>query len=656
MGTGSSTRGKAKAAQALRHSTSNPTKSALAQPAASRASTSEFSQAAADDVSEPQPEEELVGRHRDPDPPELRGDEGTCPQGHDLEAYIADEDDWFCSACDEGFGVGERMWSCRMCDFDLCQICFSPEAERPVMANSMQLRVLGPGGQEQGDAVEAELESENAKLRQELEELKAAKAKARLRQRGEPTDMERIAAAIKIQAVVRGMFVRKKSSVSHKPSEPKAYPKSRNIEALFKALQLTVSFPERTMRQSRVIGDNMVVEEDVMVRADGVAVPLSPRSRLAMQKGSLSPLPLVSPQPSLTPSENAMPSTARSEASVKSTKSVKSVKSMKSVKSLIPALPTSGISSEQPSQMSVGSKAAQPEETPVEVGEDAQSRQGMASPGGEAEEPDFKVGDKVTTAHGPDKDGPWRDMGLGTIVGMGSKPGWLNIVFERSGESYMIKASNLSYPKKRRKKDDFGEDAYKDSTRFNIREPLGGLTVGDHVIFGGGRGIVVREGTSNGTVLIKLGGLGIRSVEVSKVVKVQGEKAAIADVAGKVDRDKQAFELSLDEAMDDFKNHYARAKAKMQGEVYEEKEEQPEPTDVGNTDGRLKVGDMVKVSGSGPWGNMGHGKITGNGEKEGTVMVQFDKAGDSWCLSADRLTRVVEKHSRKKKKDKHHHH
>ena len=53
------------------------------------------------------------------------GDRTKCLDGHHLGPFTADANDYTCDVCGRRQALGSRMFSCRPCNFDVCQGCYS---------------------------------------------------------------------------------------------------------------------------------------------------------------------------------------------------------------------------------------------------------------------------------------------------------------------------------------------------------------------------------------------------------------------------------------------------------------------------------------------------------------------------------------------------
>eukprot|EP00929_Paragymnodinium_shiwhaense_P114045 TRINITY_DN8235_c0_g1_i1.p1 TRINITY_DN8235_c0_g1~~TRINITY_DN8235_c0_g1_i1.p1 ORF type:complete len:2188 (+),score=673.38 TRINITY_DN8235_c0_g1_i1:151-6714(+) len=64
-------------------------------------------------------------------PKESNGGSGEvvkCPAGHDLDRGTAPVDNCSCDSCKEGVAKGAILWGCRVCNYDLCEVCRQKQA------------------------------------------------------------------------------------------------------------------------------------------------------------------------------------------------------------------------------------------------------------------------------------------------------------------------------------------------------------------------------------------------------------------------------------------------------------------------------------------------------------------------------------------------
>lgn len=322
----------------------------------------------------------------------------------------------------------------------------------------------------------------------------------------------------------------------------------------------------------------------------------------------------------------------------------------------------------------------------------------------------FLVDDRVTTAEGPDADGPWKHMGVGCVVEPGPKKGMLQILFADTRQVFGIRACNLlnitnparsgkyALPEKharirntegstkqhtdameagkaRQRSTMAGLSAQqmKDGTvsrelktegipatepnKYTFRDGCGasGLEIGDTVGCIKHRhlkplGVIVKEGTKVGEVLVRVGDLGVRSFPCSELSKIEFEaprdKGKAAQRASFVNTStRKSFTLTVDEAMSTFSNE-------PQKEVKVWKRD-PDPI----VDKKVQVievtathcfvyGDYVRVAPSSEkmnnpmWSAMGIGFVRGPGDRPGTIQVQFDSGSEAWTLFSDDLEHV----------------
>lgn len=255
--------------------------------------------------------------------------------------------------------------------------------------------------------------------------------------------------------------------------------------------------------------------------------------------------------------------------------------------------------------------------------------------------PPLSIGDRVTAADGPDADGPWRDMGHGTVEAFSEKEGKVLVRFE-TGDAFELRAKNLVNLALKQQMDSRNASKQKTDTSELAYDPYRGIEVGDHVAFSnGGRGVVVKHAATEGMVLVQCGQLGVRSVSCNQVTKVRGKEetdhAADAWKASFVNPgQKQVYQLSLAEAMGTFNEQ-----VNWEQEKYKLEEEAKTYVDPSDPMKGFRIGEFVFVDDHGPWHEMGIGLIRGPGDKFGTVMVQFDVAGDTWMLKVDMLTKTA---------------
>lgn len=271
----------------------------------------------------------------------------------------------------------------------------------------------------------------------------------------------------------------------------------------------------------------------------------------------------------------------------------------------------------------------------------------------------FLIGDRVTLKGGPDEHGPWEKLGDGTVIEKGSKRGFMKVHFEKSGDVFTIKASNLGNLTDPSRS---GSHMVPDKgngviTRKSlVTEEMEGpredaFVSGDWVsLSGGGEGVVVQEGTKQGTILVRFGDLGIRSVDAKQLTKKkcpEAKKEAEAQKAREVAETKGRFTLSLSEAGAGFDEKKAGADDREAREMEKAKEaEDLEKAQEGKLEDPnlgLKAGDyVVCTDDDNPmWEDIGIGCIRSNGPKEGTLQVQFESGGDHWVMYAYQLKKVT---------------
>jgi len=233
-------------------------------------------------------------------------------------------------------------------------------------------------------------------------------------------------------------------------------------------------------------------------------------------------------------------------------------------------------------------------------------------------------------------------MGNGIVQAMGKHAGTVIVKFESTGAEFEIKQKNLlelSVKDEKDKRKASKEKKYEVKIDGHIGDPNLGIKVGDTVAFSnGGRGVVVKEGITPGTVLVRFGELGIRSVQCNSVTKLRlsDDSEPVEDLAWKsrwVDpTQKKSYQLTLDEAMMTFQEQYDFEKA-----MAEKDKHAVDPNDPMKG---LRPGDFVTVNDHGPWHDLGVGLVKGPGKHAGTAMVQFDCVGDMWTLKCEVLTKV----------------
>jgi len=264
----------------------------------------------------------------------------------------------------------------------------------------------------------------------------------------------------------------------------------------------------------------------------------------------------------------------------------------------------------------------------------------------------FKVGDRVSTAGGPDEHGPWEKFGNGVVVERGRRPGYLVLSFENCPDTHQLKANNLTNLTDESRSGtpmitNEGVQLHKLQRKiadYTFEDKI--FKVGDHVaLANGGVGVLVKEGKTPDQVLVRFGDLGIRSARKAQLKKVkcttaekimEAEKAAIVD-----ESDRKRFTLSLKEACGGFSEASAWSEDVKVETVEEDVIVIVKPGDEDPNFG-FKVGHYVKVldQGNPMWKDIGVGCIRSCGKALGTLDVQFDSGGETWCMQASMLKRV----------------
>ena len=49
---------------------------------------------------------------------------GNCPGGHGLKHFNTTVSGYMCDNCRQTFPIHSMLWGCRICNFDLCPLCF----------------------------------------------------------------------------------------------------------------------------------------------------------------------------------------------------------------------------------------------------------------------------------------------------------------------------------------------------------------------------------------------------------------------------------------------------------------------------------------------------------------------------------------------------
>lgn len=244
----------------------------------------------------------------------------------------------------------------------------------------------------------------------------------------------------------------------------------------------------------------------------------------------------------------------------------------------------------------------------------------------------FLVGDKVTTAGGPDAAGPWREMGNGKVVGRSAQKGFLIVKFTEGvrSEEFAIRAKNLMK-----------------ASESPVSEPNSdlqqyGLSVGDAVIWhrdgpasdvhNQSRGIVTDSGPSSGIALVKFGGVGVRSVRIDQLAKVvfhdEVENVLSSGIQSSLFTPGQR-RLSMDEQR-------AKDLAASAWASFDRLGKKSVQFDCLNG---LKVGCFVQAKVS-PWNGLGVGILQNPGKEPGTARVQFNILGELWDLRCEDLEQV----------------
>jgi len=130
----------------------------------------------------------------------------------------------------------------------------------------------------------------------------------------------------------------------------------------------------------------------------------------------------------------------------------------------------------------------------------------------------------------------------------------------------------------------------------------------------------------------------VKCIDPEKIL--DAENAAMVD-----DKNRDRFTLSLKEATEGFDEANAWSQDSKVIEVENEKKDEYEVVvnpDEEDPNCGLKVGHYVKVTDKvNPlWQGIGAGCIRSQGKKLGTLDVQFDSGGDTWCVQASMLKRV----------------
>jgi len=228
----------------------------------------------------------------------------------------------------------------------------------------------------------------------------------------------------------------------------------------------------------------------------------------------------------------------------------------------------------------------------------------------------FKSGDLVTSLGSTDARGPWHRMGNGKVVGSGFQKGFLDVGFTRSDgckDRFAIRAKNLS----RASGDDSLTKPVSEMKKYGIK-------LGDAVIYQcHSRGVVLDEGPSTDSVLVKFGGIGMRTVQLVHLNKVALNTELTPEQKGlrRAERQKVRTRAAAE-----------WAKVELPGDETIVKAEQ-EALSTPNVAGCVRAK-------SGPWNEMGIGRVEKFGEAPGTVCVTFNMQRDTWTLKSKELKEV----------------
>lgn len=306
----------------------------------------------------------------------------------------------------------------------------------------------------------------------------------------------------------------------------------------------------------------------------------------------------------------------------------------------------------------------------------------------------FRVGDNVSVADGPDADGPWKKMGDGEVRGFGNVRGFVKVYFIDGDEEFPMKAVNLlnltehsrSGKHIHQKEEEQFKERQADSgascmergirtvgvrsatntgiraiepTPYTFRDGIEacGLEIGDWVGDNSSSGnmtalgVVVREGDKPGTVLVRVGDLGIRSFAAAALTKMESNhnKEKAARRASFIDpRNSKKFTLSIDEARTAFaeENVYEPTWKKDNSDLMRAKKGVAAIAGYDPMHGfPVMAFVQVKPSAKNPtsWASLGMGCVRGPGQEEGSITVQFDNGCETWDLAADTLELVPQK-------------
>jgi len=228
----------------------------------------------------------------------------------------------------------------------------------------------------------------------------------------------------------------------------------------------------------------------------------------------------------------------------------------------------------------------------------------------------FQLGEFVTTLESPDAGAPWQNMGDGKVMGPGWKKGFLDVQFRQSrrSERFEIRAKNL----KRASGVAPPEKPHSEMKKY-------GISLWDPVIYQDqDKGVVLGEGPTPDTVMVKFSGIGAKSVRLALVCKVAltalsvanwpEQKSLCKEDRLKVRRSAAAawagVTLTTDEIMS--------RTASLHG-----------------------LGDSCFVKSTcHPWSELGVGMVEDLGEEPGTVRVRFNVQQESWTFKSEHLQKV----------------
>jgi len=52
-----------------------------------------------------------------------------CPQGHEAFYHITDKNSFRCDLCDRAIKIGKGLHGCRLCDWDICELCLPDDED-----------------------------------------------------------------------------------------------------------------------------------------------------------------------------------------------------------------------------------------------------------------------------------------------------------------------------------------------------------------------------------------------------------------------------------------------------------------------------------------------------------------------------------------------